>query len=207
MDLLDLVKSQLSDQLIDGLSSQVGIGNREQTQNATLAAATTLINALSRNAATQDGASALSGALNRDHDGSILNDLAGMLLNQGQNNNANTQSSMLNGAGILKHVLGGKQNDVIGLIAKMAGLDQNASASILTKIAPLVMGVLGQQQRQQSLDPSGLADLLSQNKRTIQQKDTSMGIFEKILDQDGDGSIADDAANIGMKLLGGLFKK
>lgn len=206
MDLLDLVKSQLSDQLIEGLASQVGIGNKEQTQNATLAAASTLINALSRNASTETGASALSGALNRDHDGSILNDLAGLLLNQGQSTQA-AQPSMLNGAGILKHVLGGKQNDVVSMIAKMAGLDQNASASLLTKIAPLVMGVLGQQQKQQSLDPSGLAALLNQNREQIQKKDAGMSIFEKILDQDGDGSIADDAANIGMKILGGLFKK
>jgi len=206
MDLLDLVKSQLSEQLIEGLASQVGIGNKEQTQNATLAAASTLINALSRNASTETGASALSGALERDHDGSILNDLAGLLLNQGQSTQA-AQPSMLNGAGILKHVLGGKQNDVISMIAKMAGLDQNASASLLTKIAPLVMGVLGQQQKQQSLDPSGLAALLNQNREQIQKKDAGMSIFEKILDQDGDGSIADDAANIGMKILGGLFKK
>jgi len=204
MDLLDLVKSQLSEQLIDGLTSQVGIGNKEQTQNATLAAASTLINALSRNASTENGASALSSALERDHDGSILNDLAGMLLNQGSQT---AQPSMLNGAGILKHVLGGKQNDVISLIAKMAGLDQNASASILTKIAPLVMGVLGQQKKQQSLNPSGLAALLNQNRVQIQEKDENMSIFERILDQDGDGSIADDAASIGMKILGGLFKK
>lgn len=206
MDLLDLVKSQLSEQLIDGLTSQLGTGNREQTQKATMAAASTLINALSRNASTENGASALSGALDRDHDGSILNDLAGMLLG-GQTQNQGQSASMLNGAGILKHVLGGKQNDVISMISKLAGLDQNSSASILTKIAPLVMGVLGQQKKQQSLNPSGLAQLLNQSRTQMQQKDQSMSLFERILDQDGDGSIADEAASIGMKILGGLFKK
>ena len=207
MDLLDLVKSQLSEQLLDGLSSQAGIGNRETTQNATMAAAATLIKALSKNASNQEGAQALSGALERDHDGSILGDLAGMLLNKEQTTPEQVVPKALNGAGILKHVLGGKQSNVIDMISQMAGVDQSSSMSLLTKVAPLVMGVLGQQQKTQSLDPNGLAALLGSANNFQKEKVKEMSMIEKLLDQDGDGSIADDAANIGMKILGGLFKK
>lgn len=209
MNLVDLIQSQLSDQLLEGLSQQSGIGSKEKTKDATMVAAQAIIAALSKNTRKKDGASSLSGALERDHDGSILNDLAGLLLNQGQKQAPadDPMARMLNGAGILKHVLGEKQNGAVDLISQMAGLDKDKSANILLKMAPLVMGVLGKQKREQSLNPRGLADLLKSSNKTIKKRNPQSDLLIKLLDQDGDGSIADEATNFGLKFLGNLFKR
>ena len=58
-----------------------------------------LVGALARNAQDPSKAGALSNALSRDHDGSVLDDVAGYL---GRGDDAD-------GDGILGHVLGGKQ--------------------------------------------------------------------------------------------------
>ena len=77
----------------------------------------------------------------------------------------------------------------------------------MTMLAPILMGALGKTKRQQGLDVGGLANLLTgtvtQQRQSAQNP--TMGLVTRFLDQDGDGSIADDVANIGMKLLGGLF--
>ncbi|HRF38840.1 MAG TPA: DUF937 domain-containing protein, partial [Saprospiraceae bacterium] len=71
----------------------------------------TLVSALARNASTEQGAAALSNALDRDHDGSILSNLAGLLGGQApaQDNRA------LNGAGILNHILGDRQSGAVDM--------------------------------------------------------------------------------------------
>ena len=209
-NLMDLLQGQLTDSVIDQLSNQLGGADRQQTKTAADSALSTLMAALSKNAAQPEGASALANALDRDHDGSILDDLTGILGKMGQpqqQQQSSPMNSALNGAGILKHVLGGKQSNVIDMISKMSGLNNGNSGSLLAMLAPMVMGALGKQKRQQNLDQGGLSDLLrnSVNSPTAQTKE--MGLIGKLLDQDGDGSIMDDIAGLGMKTLGNLFKK
>ena len=205
MDLLNLIQSQLSDQLLDGLGQQVGLSDRNQTKDATMTAVSALLGALSKNASNADGLGALSNALDNDHDGSILDDLSGLLLNQSQA--SPQQSRMLNGAGILKHVLGGNQNSIVDLIGQAAGMDKNGSLQLLMKVAPLVMGALGKQKRQQSIGSNGLGDLLRTASQQSRKQTRQASLLEQILDQDGDGSIADEAASFGLKFLGNLFRR
>ena len=205
MDLLNLIQSQLSDQLLDGLGQQVGLSDRNQTKDATMTAVSALLGALSKNASNADGLGALSNALDNDHDGSILDDLSGLLLNQSQA--SPQQSRMLNGAGILKHVLGGNQNSIVDLIGQAAGMDKNGSLQLLMKVAPLVMGALGKQKRQQSIGSDSLGDLLRTASQQSRKQTRQASLLEQILDQDGDGSIADEAASFGLKFLGNLFRR
>ena len=71
-NLMDLLQGQLSEGLIDSLTSQTGGANRQQTGTAASLVMQTLMNAVAKNAQTPDGAAALSGALEKDHDGGIL---------------------------------------------------------------------------------------------------------------------------------------
>ena len=205
MDIVNIIQSQLSDQLLDGLGQQVGLSNRSQTKEATMTAVTALLGALSKNAASEQGLNALSGALDKDHDGSILDDLTGLLLNQGQA--SQQQSRMLNGAGILKHVLGSKQSGIVDIISQVGGMDKNGSLQLLMKVAPMVMGVLGKQKKEQSMSNNGLGDLLRAASQQSRQQTKQSNLLTQILDQDGDGSIADEATSFGLKFLGNLFKK
>ncbi|MBT8231153.1 MAG: DUF937 domain-containing protein [Saprospiraceae bacterium] len=201
---MDLLKWQLSDGVINGMSNQLNIGDSQKTETAAQAALTVLMTALAKNSTSSESAiSGLSGALERDHDGSILDDVMGLISGQSNVGNAKT----LNGAGILGHLLGGKQSDTIGLLTKMTGLENNQSAGLLMKLAPMVLGVLGRYKKQNSLDKSQLSDFLRTSQQEVVKKDNNISIFEKLLDQDGDGSVMDEVASIGMKVLGNFFKR
>jgi len=203
MNIMDMLQSQLSGGLVDQLSQQIGGADREQTATAASGIVTTLVSALARNAASQDGAAALSNALDRDHDGGILENLMGMLSGNVQPQNERAA----NGAGILNHILGDRQGGVSNMVSQMSGLNNNQTSQLMTMLAPIVMGMLGKTKRENGLDEGGLASLLNGTVSQQQNSNPTMALVTQFLDSDGDGSIMDDVANMGMKFLGGLFKK
>lgn len=200
-NLMDLLQGSLSSGMIDQLSQQLGGANKQQTAAAASGIVTTLMGALAKNASSTEGAQALDNALERDHDGSILDDVMGMLTGNAQVNN----SSMLNGTGILNHVLGNKQSGAVDMISKLSGLDSSKTGSLMAMLAPVVLGALGKAKRQQGLDVAGIASLLSGTVSAQQQNNPTMNLVTSFLDADGDGSIVDDVANMGMKILGNFF--
>jgi len=203
-NLMDLLQSQLSDGMIDQLSQQLGGADKKQTATAASGIMSTLVGALAKNTATPEGAQALNGALEKDHDGSILDDVMGFI---GGGNAQAQNSRMLNGGGILKHLLGERQGGAVSMISKMSGLNQSKTGNLMSMLAPLVMGALGQQKRQNGLDTGGMASLLSGSVSQHKQSNPAMNMITSFLDQDGDGSIIDDVAGmLGKNILGGLFK-
>ncbi|MBK6902102.1 MAG: DUF937 domain-containing protein [Saprospirales bacterium] len=204
-NLLDQLQGHLSDDLINQLSQQLGGAGREQTVTAANGVISTLVSQLARNASSPEGASNLANALDRDHDGSVLDNLMDVI---GGGATRQAQTGTLNGAGIIKHILGDRQGGVIDMISQMSGLDQGKTGNLLTMLAPVVMGMIGKQKREQGLDVGGLSDLL--NGEATQQRQSNnpaMSMITQFLDADKDGSITDDVANMGMRFLGNLFKK
>lgn len=190
--------------MIGQLTEQLGGGvDKQQTAVATTGILGTLMTAMAKNAATPDGAAALNNALEKDHDGGILEDVMGMIT--GKSGAANDRT--MNGAGILSHVLGQRQSGAVDMISKMSGLNQNSTSQLMVMLAPMVMGMLGKTKKQNNLDAGGISDLLNGFSKQQKDQNPAMGMIESFLDKDGDGSIADDVAGIGMKLLGGLFKR
>ena len=80
MNVIELLQGQLDENLIQQLSQHIGAESTEQTEAAASGIISTLVAGLNKNAATPDGATALVSAIDRDHDGSILEDVAGFLL-------------------------------------------------------------------------------------------------------------------------------
>jgi len=160
-----------------------------------------LMNALARNSQNPQGASALESALDRDHDGSILEDIAGYV--NGTSAINNTRAA--NGSGILGHILGNQQSGAIEALMKVSGLSQNQSGGLLAQLAPVVLGMLGKQKRSQGLDTSGLSNILTNSASTANKRAPQASILTSFLDRDGDGSIADDALDIGKNLLKNLL--
>ena len=195
MNILDLLQGNLPDGVLDLMSDQMGGAPKDQTAAAANGIISTLIAAISKNAATPSGANALVSALDRDHDGSVLDDVVGFLSGQKQASNA----SMLNGAGILKHVLGGKQNNVVDMIGRMSGMDQSNVGKMMMMLAPMVMGALGKARNSEGLKVDGSSQLLTQTVHSEAQQRSEMSLIGRFLDQDGDGSVLDDLANMGMK--------
>ena len=189
----EMLTSQLGGKALDQISQQLGT-DRSTAENAVPAALATLLGGLARNSASSQGAASLFSALSNDHDGGVLDNIGDLL------GNANSGP----GAGILRHVLGGKQSTVESGLSRSTGLDAGSAGKLLMMLAPMVMGALGRNQRQNNLDPAGLASLLSGEHKGIEQKaPDAFGMIGKLLDSDGDGDIMDDVAKIG----GGLFRK
>lgn len=195
--ILDLLNSPMGKSIISGVAGQTN-QPENKTQDVLTMALPVLMQAMRRNAATPEGAEGLLGALNSKHDGSILDNLGG-LFGGGVDSNV-----MEDGSKILGHVLGNKQSNVQNALSKQSGMDAGAIAQILKVAAPLLMGVLGSQAKQQNVNsPSGLEGMLGGLLKGNSQK-SEQSFLESILDADGDGSIIDDVAGM---VLGGNKKK
>ena len=120
-DLADLQSSEAT----RALSRQLGTDERA-TESALAAALPALLSALSRNAQSPDGAQSLLAALDRDHDGSILDDVLGAL----------GSSPSGSAEGILEHLLGARRGAVETQIGKQAGLDTGSVSRVLAALAP-----------------------------------------------------------------------
>jgi hypothetical protein len=208
--ILDLLNSDMGKAIVNGVAGQTN-QSESKTNDVLTMALPVLMQAMKRNAASPQGAEGLLSALNSKHDGSILDNLGGLF-------EGGVDANVLNdGSKILGHVLGGKQQIVENAIGARAGMDSNSVANILKVAAPLLMGLLGKQTKENNInDSSGieglLGGLLSGNSSNNEQS-----FLESILDADGDGSIIDDVAGMvlgGSKkkgglggLLGGLFGK
>ena len=202
-DLFDLLQSQMGESVIGALAGQLGNAEPQKTSTAVSGAASILMSALAKNARNPQGASALEAALDRDHDGSILDDVVGFI--NGTSNINNTRAG--NGAGILGHILGGQQGNAIESLMKTSGLSKDQSSNILIKLAPIVLGMLGKQKRTQGLDTGSIGSVLTNAASTAKKRNPGGDLLTSFLDQDGDGSIKDDAAKIGFSLLKNLFKR
>ena len=194
--IFDLLARQIDGQTIKKMSAQIG-ASEDQTQRAIMGALPLLLGALQRNAGGgAGGAESLFNALSRDHDGGILDDVAGFL------------GAGESGAGdkILSHVLGSRRAHVETGLSRMSGLDAWSITKLLPTLAPLVMGALGREQRTRGLDASGLTELLNGERADVESRQPdAMGIFGKLLDSDGDGNVMDDVARLGTSLLGGFL--
>ena len=100
MNIEGLLGQVLGSGNVGAISQAIG-ADESTTSTAIQAALPMLLGGLARNAQSEDGASSLSGALDRDHDGSVLDDIAGFVMGGG--------AQQSNGAGILGHIFGGNQ--------------------------------------------------------------------------------------------------
>lgn len=195
-DLVKMVAQQLGEGGISKIAGQLG-ASEAQTGSAIQAALPMLIGQIASNAQQPEGAQALAGALAKDHDGSIL-DNVGSFLGQGDTSP---------GEAILGHVLGGKRSVAQNGLAKVSGLDGAQSGQLMAMLAPVVMGALGKQKQEGGLDVGALASMLGGQRAQIEDNPV-MSAATKFLDSDGDGSVLDDlATKLGGSggLLGKLF--
>jgi hypothetical protein len=199
MDLMDMFKQQMTNAAVNQLTQKIGLNSEAQTQSAAQNAFATLLGAMSKNAATEQGAQQLNQALEKDHDGSILDNITSFL---GSGPTQHVPERATNGGGILNHLLGNKQQGVVQGLSKVNNMSPEATQSLLTTVAPLVMGVLGKAKQQQGFDASGLMSLLGQQQAAKQAPGQLDGLLG-MLDRDGDGNYMDDIGG----MLGGFFNK
>jgi hypothetical protein len=159
-NLVSVVMQFLTPDMIAKIASALGL-DRSVAQKAIGGAVPALLAGLADLASNPHGARQLSNTLAQQQPGSLDN-LKSLIGGSGQNTLAETGSSMLS------DLFGGGMLDTMAQsISKFAGVDAGAAKSIVGMLGPVVLGALGQQQRNASLDASGLASLLGSQKDQI----------------------------------------
>lgn len=195
-DLVGMLMNQLGDDNLENLGNQAGL-NKDQTKTALQGALPVLLGAMAKNTANKGGADALNGALDRDHDGSILDNLGGFLSSGDQGM----------GGSILKHVLGGQTSQIENGLSQKMGVSSSSISTILKMAAPILLGMLGKQKKEQGLDAGGLGSLINMaSKMGGSNQSGGLDIGDLIgMVAGAQGGSSRGGGLIGM--LGGLFGK
>lgn len=147
MSLIDLLTGNTGNQVAEQAENKFGISKNQII--ALLAVATPLVISYLRNK-SQDAkeAEALNNALDKDHDGSILDDTS--QLDNRQNE----------GGSILSHIFGNEKSNVENQLSQNTGISMDKIGPILAMLAPVIMGYIGKEKQQNNVGAGGLGDLL-----------------------------------------------
>ena len=172
----------LSPSIVSRIATSLG-ANQTATQKAIVAAVPALLAALISYVMKPQGASKLSDIVSKQEPG-VLSSLASVIGGAGQ------KALVDQGGSLLASLLGGKsQSALTSALGQYSGIGESSSKNLLGLLAPVVLGVLGQQQRQGGLDAPGLANLLTSQKANV--ADALPAGFAKYL---GGTGLLDDVA-------------
>ncbi|MBK1898143.1 DUF937 domain-containing protein [Chryseobacterium paridis] len=147
MNLIDLLTGSTSNQVAEQAENKFGISKNQII--ALLAVAAPLIISYLRNK-SQDSkeAEALNNALDKDHNGSILDD------------SSQVEARQAEGGSILNHVFGNDKQNVENQLSQNTGISIDKIGPILAMLAPVIMGYIGKEKQQNNVSAGGLGDLL-----------------------------------------------
>ncbi|MDD2591869.1 MAG: DUF937 domain-containing protein [Erysipelotrichaceae bacterium] len=191
MDITKFITQQLSNPKTLSLLGQKINAKPSQVKEAAQLGIPTLLQALTRNTSSQQGARSLAKALD-DHQDDNIDDIESFL----DHLDPDDAKKML------KHILADKSDRVQTNVAKKTGLQTDQVSNLMTQLAPLLMGALAKQKREEKVDENGLQGLLGGLLNQGGGNDL-MGMVSNLLDADDDGNVMDDVGG----LLQGFFKK
>jgi hypothetical protein len=157
LNLVELVKNQLAGGVLAKLPELLGT-NQTTANTAVNAAVPTLLAALGSTAGSRDGARDLRSTLD-SFDASVLDNLPQALSGGGK--------PLLDmGTNLLGSLFGsGTVSSLGGVLTRFAGLDSGKGASLLSLLAPIVLGIL--KRRTQGMGVEGLSRLLEGQKQNL----------------------------------------
>lgn len=169
MDLMQILQDQISGPVLHQVSNEIG-ADPAQTQQAATGIFATLLGGLANNTSTESGLSALGNALDRDHDGSMLDDIAGMVGGMLGGSNDGPQTKAADGMGILGHILGDRQEVAAEQVSQSSGLSMGQVMKLMPILAPIVMSVLGKARSQGGLDLGSIASVIMGSAQNASQQ-------------------------------------
>ena len=149
MNLIDLITGNAGNQVASQAENKFGISKNQII--ALLAVAAPLVISYLRKKSQEDPneAEALNNALDKDHDGSILD------------NPAQVESRLQEGGSILDHIFGGQKGQVENQLSQNTGISMDKIGPVLAMLAPLIMGYIGKEKQSSGVNSGGgLGDLL-----------------------------------------------
>ena len=155
--LVSAISRVLTPELVGKMASASGL-DRGTTQSAVGAFVPAILSGLSDLAAKPGGARQIADAIAEQPSG-ILSNLAATLSGaQGADK----------GSGILASLLGGGVlNTLASTLSRFVGIGEGSARTLMGLLTPVVLGVLGREQRAQGLEASGLARMLMGQKDQI----------------------------------------
>lgn len=162
MDLLSLVKEQLTSSIVSKISSFLG-ESIENTNSALTSALPAILGGVMQKASTIQGAADILNTIRTGgYDGGVLDNLCGLLDDV---KSTSTLASL--GSGFLGNIFGDKLGALSGLISKVSGIKNGSASSLLGLATPILMNVLGKQVTSHGMNTSGLASLLMSQKDVV----------------------------------------
>ncbi|SHE56548.1 DUF937 domain-containing protein [Chryseobacterium takakiae] len=147
MGLIDLLTGNTGNQVAERAKSKFGI-SRNQVLALLAVAAPLIISYLSKKSQSPNEAESLNTALDKDHDGSILNDISQAEARQSEGNS------------ILNHIFGEEKQTVENQLSQKTGISIDKIGPVLAMLAPVIMGYIGKEKQQNNVDAGGLGGLL-----------------------------------------------
>ncbi|OJX29569.1 MAG: hypothetical protein BGO86_14500 [Chryseobacterium sp. 36-9] len=148
MSLLDLITGSAGNQVAEQAENKFGI-SKNQIIALLVVAAPLVISYLKKKSENAEEADKLNAALDRDHDGSILNNPTQALDREQE------------GDSILSHIFGGEKANVENQLSQNTGISMDKIGPVLATLAPVIMGYIGQQKQANNVTSGGgLGDLL-----------------------------------------------
>ncbi|AYO57024.1 hypothetical protein CO230_02100 [Chryseobacterium sp. 6424] len=194
MNLIELITGRAGNQVAAQAENKFGIEKNQII--ALLAVAAPLVISYLRKK-SQDNpaeAEALNNALDKDHDGSILDDPTQI------------ENRQQEGGSILDHIFGGHKTQVENQLSQNTGISIDKIGPVLAMLAPLIMGYIGKQKNAGGVTSGGLGDLLggilgnAQNKARAEPSNPLNDILGNVL-----GGAGNKQGNPLNDLLGGVL--
>ena len=197
MSLIDLITGNAGNQVASQAENKFGISKNQVI--ALLAVAAPLVISYLRKKSQDDPneAEALNNALDKDHDGSILDDPS------------QVEARQQEGSSILDHIFGGQKATVENQLSQNTGISMDKIGPLLGMLAPVIMGYIGKQKQSSGVTSGGgLGDLLggilggAQNQVQNEPSNPLNDILGSVL---GGGSQANSSGNPLNDILGSVL--
>ena len=196
MSLIDLITGSAGNQVASEAENKFGI-SKSQVIALLAVAAPLVISYLKNKSQDANEAEALNNALDKDHDGSILNDPSQAINRQQE------------GSSILDHIFGGQKSTVENQLSANTGISMDKIGPILGMLAPIIMGYIGKEKQANGVTSGGgLGDLLggilgnANQQAQGQSTDPINDILGSVL---GGGSSSADSGNPLGNILGSIL--
>ncbi|QNS40477.1 DUF937 domain-containing protein [Chryseobacterium manosquense] len=196
MSLIDLITGNAGNQVATQAENKFGISKNQII--ALLAVASPLVISYLRKKSQEDPneAEALNNALDKDHDGSILD------------NPSQVEARQQEGGSILDHIFGGQKATVENQLSQNTGISMDKIGPVLAMLAPLIMGYIGKEKQSSGVNSGGgLGDLLggilggAQNQAQAEPSNPLNDILDSVLG----GSQANNSGNPLNDILGSVL--
>jgi hypothetical protein len=163
MNIVDLIKSQLPDDILSKLGSLIG-ESEEKTKTAVGAAVPGLLSVLASLASTGGGAERLINSLRQvQQESPDVQGGFGEIIAGGQ-----APSVKEKGASMINILLGSAALPaILNLLSKFAGISTGSSKGLLSYLAPLVLGMIVKQIGGRGLTPNSLSSFFAEQKDNI----------------------------------------